>query len=182
MDIKQSSSQQPDLNWSQVRETVKLLSVSSAQVESSMREGDESVTTLTASFADIVGHLDDIKKELAFMEDGELKQRLQAHCVAANNKVCTSIVSFQFYDRMQQCLEHVTENLNGLSEIVESPALLYNPSEWSQLQDKIRSGYTMESEKAMFDAILEGKSIQDAIQIAAEYENPDQGFNEIDLF
>jgi len=182
MDIKQSNSQEPDLNWSQVRETVKLLSVSSAQVEASMREGDESVTTLTESFADIVGHLEDINKELDTLEEGELKQRLQTHCAAANNKVVTSIVSFQFYDRMQQCLEHVTENLNGLSEIVDSPSLLYNPLEWDTLQNKIRESYTMESEKAMFDAILEGKSIEEAIKIAAEYENNNQTFDEIDLF
>jgi hypothetical protein len=41
MENKNSNAQQPDLDWSQVRETVKLLSVSSAQVEASMREGDD---------------------------------------------------------------------------------------------------------------------------------------------
>jgi hypothetical protein len=99
-------------------------------------------------------------------------------CPIAND----SIVAFQFYDRMQQCLEHVTSNLNGLSNIVENPNLLYNSVEWKNLQNMIRDRYTMESEKAMFDAILGGKSIDEAIAIAADYEAEDEKDNEIELF
>jgi len=182
MENKNSSSHQPDLDWSQVRETVKLLSVSSAQVEASMREGDDSVTTLTSSFAEIVGHLEDVRKELDDLEDGAVKDDIKKHCLLAHNKVNESIVAFQFYDRMQQCLEHVTSNLNGLSNIVDNPNFLYNPMEWRKLQNMIRDRYTMESEKAMFDAILEGKTTQEAISIAAEYENKDEKDDEVELF
>jgi hypothetical protein len=83
---------------------------------------------------------------------------------------------------MQQCLEHVTRNLNGLSSIVDNPNLLYNPMEWEGLQNKIREGYTMESEKAMFDAIVAGKSIEEAIAIAAEYEDKENTDDDIELF
>lgn len=179
---KNSNAGQPDLDWSQVRETVKLLSVSSAQVEASMREGDDSVTTLTSSFSDIVGHLEDVRRELNELEEGAVKDDIKRHCLLAHNKVNDSIVAFQFYDRMQQCLEHVTSNLNGLSNIVENPNLLYNPMEWKNLQNMIRDRYTMESEKAMFDAILEGKTIDEAIVIAAEYETKDEKGDEIELF
>ncbi|MDC9727835.1 MAG: hypothetical protein PSN04_00715 [Methyloprofundus sp.] len=182
MEHKNSSAQQPDLDWSQVRETVKLLSVSSAQVQSSMREGDDSVNTLTNSFAEIVGHLEDVSKELNALEDGATKESIKQHCLLAHNKVHESIMAFQFYDRMQQCLEHVTSNLNGLSEIVESPNLLYNPMEWKKLQNMIREKYTMESEKAMFDAILEGKTVEEAIQIATEYDDSAEEGDEIELF
>jgi hypothetical protein len=92
-------------------------------------------------------------------------------------------IAFQFYDRMQQCLQHVTENLTGLSDIVDSPQLLYNPIEWGKLQDKIRKGYTMESEKVMFDAILQGKTIEHAMQLAAEHVNSNEyDDDDIELF
>ncbi len=182
MEIKNSNAQQPDLDWSQVRETVKLLSLSSAQVEASVREGDDSVTTLTASFSDIVNHLEAVREELNSLEEGPAKDAISQHCLLAHNKVNASIMAFQFYDRMQQCLAHVTGNLNGLSNIVENPHLLYNPIEWQKLQDKIRSGYTMESEKAMFDAILAGKTIEEAMAIAAEFENNSDEDDEIELF
>ncbi len=183
MENKKSNAQRPDLDWSQVRETVKLLSVSSAQVESSMREGNDSVTTLTSSFAEIVGHLEDVSKELNGLEDGAVKDGIRQHCLLAHNKVNESIIAFQFYDRMQQCLEHVTSNLNGLSNIVDKPELLYNPREWKELQNTIRNRYTMESEKVMFDAILEGKTIEEAVAMAAEYDDKNEAAeDDIELF
>ncbi len=123
-----------------------------------------------------------MRRELKGLEDGTVKDDIERHCLLAHNKVNDSIVAFQFYDRMQQCLEHVTSNLNGLSNIVENPNLLYNSVEWKNLQNMIRDRYTMESEKAMFDAILGGKSIDEAIAIAADYEAEDEKDNEIELF
>jgi len=40
----------------------------------------------------------------------------------------------------------------------------------------------MESEKAMFDAILAGKTIEEAMAIAAELENQAEDDDEIELF
>jgi hypothetical protein len=78
----------------------------------------------------------------------------------------SSIVAFQFYDRLQQCLSHVSTGLQGLSGIIDNPQRLYNPQEWHSFQTEIRSHYTMESEKIMFDAILNGNSIEEALALA----------------
>lgn len=182
MAIINSNSQQPDLDWSQVRETVKLLTLSATQVQSSMREGDDSVTTLTAAFTDMVTNLTEVSKALESIEDCAAKDKAMQHCLMTSEKVHSSIIAFQFYDRMQQCLQHVTENLNGLSNIVENPQLLYNPMEWKKLQDKIRDGYTMESEKVMFDVILEGKSVAEALELAKQYDNTAKEDDDIELF
>ncbi|MCF7970908.1 MAG: hypothetical protein K9L22_07050 [Methylococcaceae bacterium] len=180
--MSNSNSRQPDLDWSQVRETVKLLTLSASQVQSSMREGEQSVTTLTESFTCMVDNLAEINQVLVSMEDGSTKDKIMQHYRVTNEKVQSSIVAFQFYDRMQQCLQHVIDNLIGLSTIVDSPQLLYNPIEWSKLQDKIREGYTMESEKIMFDAILQGKTIDQAMQLAAEHSNSNEDDDDIELF
>ena len=183
MDISNSNSRQPDLDWSQVRETVKLLTLSVTQLQSSMREGEQSVTTLTESFTSMVNNLSEINKALADIDDSSAKDKILHHYKQTNEKVQSSIIAFQFYDRMQQCLQHVTENLTGLSDIVDSPQLLYNPIEWGKLQDKIRKGYTMESEKVMFDAILQGKTIEHAMQLAAEHVNSNEDDDDdIELF
>ncbi|MBE0469311.1 MAG: hypothetical protein IBX55_07360 [Methyloprofundus sp.] len=177
-----SNSQQPDLDWSQVRETVKLLTLSATQVQSSIREGEQSVTTLTESFTSMVDSLSEINKALEAIEDSPAKDKILQHYRLTNEKVQSSIIAFQFYDRMQQCLQHVTDNLSNLSKIIDSPQLLYNPIEWSKLQDKIRKGYTMESEKIMFDAILQGKTLEQAMQLAAEQANSHQDDDDIELF
>ena len=81
---------------------------------------------------------------------------------------------------MQQCLQHVTSNLRNLSALVENPDRLYNPKEWLEFQGQIRSRYTMESEKLMFDAILQGKSIEEAIAMRDAHENVET--DDIELF
>jgi CHAD domain-containing protein len=158
-----SNSKNPDLDWSQVRETIKLLNLSAAQVDVILQESELSVNTLTESFTDIVESMQTINNHLLALDASGTKDEALACCSETNAKFQTAIIAFQFYDRMQQCLQHVTSNLRGLSTLVENPDRLYNPNEWHEFQNQIRSRYTMESEKMMFDAILQGKSVDDAI-------------------
>jgi len=178
--MAQSDSFQPDLDWSQVRETVKLLTVSVTQVESNMHVGDDSVTKLTESFTSIVDHMTQINELLNTLEPSDVKTAALDHCQQTNEKIQTSIVAFQFYDRLQQSLSHVSNSLRGLSSLVETPERLYNPLEWKKFQDGIRNQYTMESEKILFDALLQGKSIEEAIKLAAQADENDE--DEIELF
>lgn len=176
-----SGSSRPDLDWSQVRETVKLLAVSVAQVEGSMKVGDESVEVLTSSFSSIVEDMNAIQQLLTTLEPSLARDGALRHCASSQERIYSSIVAFQFYDRLQQCLQHVSIGLKGLSDIIENPNRLYNPAEWAAFQEEIRGRYTMESEKVMFDAIHEGKSIDEALALAVAVEqqiNQDQ----IELF
>lgn len=158
-----SNSKKPDLDWSQVRETVKLLSLSAAQVEELLKEGDLSVNTLTESFTTLAEHMQVINGYLLALESGTIRDQALISCSETSDKIQSSVVAFQFYDRMVQCLQHVTSNLAGLSRLLESPERLYSPSEWLKLQNEIRSRYTMESERMMFDAILQGKTVNEAL-------------------
>lgn len=161
-----SGSSQPDLDWSQIRETIKLLAVSVAQVEGSLKVGDESVKVLAGSFIHMVDDMNAIHDILLALAPGEQRDKALAQCSVTQEKIYGSIVAFQFYDRLQQCLEHVSVGLKGLSAIIDTPHRLYNPVEWHKLQQDIRSRYTMESEKIMFDAIHQGKSIDEALAMA----------------
>ena len=95
-------------------------------------------------------------------------------------QIQSSIVAFQFYDRMVQCLQHVTSNLLGLTQLLESPERLYNPTEWSQFQSEIRARYTMESEKVLFDAIIEGRPLDEIKQEREAMMTPSE--DNIELF
>ncbi|MDO9106496.1 MAG: hypothetical protein Q7U57_16220 [Methylovulum sp.] len=177
-----SDSKKPDLDWSQVRETVKLLSLSAAQVEELLREGDLSVNTLTESFTTLAEHMGTINGHLLALDSCAIRDQALVSCSETSDKIQTSVVAFQFYDRMVQCLQHVTSNLIGLSRLLDSPERLYNPTEWLKFQNEIRSRYTMESEKMMFDAILQGKTIDEALA-AKEVQRKEQGQEDnIELF
>jgi hypothetical protein len=175
-----SDSIKPDPDWSQVRETVKLLTLSAAQVDIILQEGDLSVNTLTESFTDIVESMQAINNHLLSLDTSDTRDQALACCAETKAKIQTAIIAFQFYDRMQQCLQHVTSNLRGLSKLVESPERLYNPNEWEAFQNQIRSRYTMESEKMMFDAILQGESVDDAIAAKNAYQHNQSG--DVELF
>ena len=169
-----------DLDWIHVKETSKMLILSAIQVEDMLNEADLSVNTLTESFTSIVEHMQAINSHLLALDSCSIRDEAIACCTETTDKIQASIIAFQFYDRMQQCLQHVTLNLKGLSELVENPDRLYNPEEWEQFQSKIRSRYTMESEKLMFDAIVEGKSVTEALSIKNAHQEDES--DNIELF
>ncbi len=175
-----SESSQPDLDWSQIKETIKLLTVSVALVQTSMKEGDSSVNTLTESFSAMVEHMNAISGILNNMESSDERDCALQHCHATHDRIQASIIAFQFYDRLQQCLDHVVHNLDGLSAVIADPQRLYNPFEWKKFQNEIRQRYTMESEKIMFDAILKGKTMEEAIALASSVQEKEE--DDIELF
>lgn len=177
-----STSFMPDLDWTQVRETSKLLNLSAGQVEAMLMTADVSVNTLTESFTSLVEHMQTIYNHLQELDDSPNREEAIRCCTETSDRIQQSIIAFQFYDRLQQCLHHVTANLKGLSSLVESPERLYNPFEWHKFQMEIRSRYTMESEKIMFDAILSGNSIEQALAIKEAAEAEQNEDDDIELF
>ena len=177
-----SNSFTPDLDWTQIRETSKLLNLSAGQVEDMLITADVSVDTLTDSFTSMVEHMQTIYNHLQDLDDSPSREEALRSCTETSQRIQDSIIAFQFYDRLQQCLHHVTSNLKGLSSLVESPERLYNPFEWHKFQMEIRSRYTMESEKIMFDAVLQGKTIEEALVIKEAAEAKQTDDDDIELF
>ncbi len=176
----ENSNPQPDLDWSQVKETIALLTVSVAMVQNCMQEGDTSVTSLADNFTAMIADMQSIEKVIDTLDDGDVKQQALAHCQDMQSRIQNSIVAFQFYDRLQQSLEHVVLNLEGLSDLIGDPQRLYNPFEWQKFKQEIRGRYTMAQERAMFDAILAGKSMEEAIEEAKNATKMDD--DNIELF
>ena len=84
---------------------------------------------------------------------------------------------------MIQKLSHVSHSMDAMAELIMDRSRLFNPHEWAALQEKIRSRYTMESERLMFDALMNGASVKKALEIAMEHEHTAKGkTGEIDLF
>lgn len=191
-DIQQhgSSAHNPDLDWSQIRETITLLALAVAQVESSMTDGEQSVSTLTASFtkmAEYVKKIRDVSQKITPDKLEKYKKVIATTAEDLEENVESAVIAFQFYDRISQRLDHVCNSLDRLGGIISTPENLYNPEKWKQLQDSIKSSYTMEAERIMFEYILRGHSIQEALNIYRHHfeqeeanKNPDD--DEIELF
>lgn len=157
----------PDLDWSQVRETVLMLELSAGQIESAMRDSNSSVNVLSESFTTMAGYVHAMSASLASLpNEGELgatKESLSGMAEQVSGMVNHTIVAFQFYDKLVQRLDHVCHSLSLLGGLVADRSRLYNPDEWAALQDSIRAKYTTADELAMFEAVLAGVPVQEAI-------------------
>lgn len=173
----------PDLDWSQVRETVLMLELAAAQIEAAMREGNGSVEVLTNSFTSMANYMQEMQDGLASLSDegtdGELKHKLLGNAGQVASMVHGSIVAFQFYDKLVQRLAHVRHGLEGLSGLVSDQRRLFVPYEWVALQDKIRSKYSMVEEVAMFEAVMNGMSVDEAVE---HFRSQMQESDDIELF
>ena len=157
----------PDLDWSQVRETVLMLELSAGQIEAAMTDSNSSVEVLTDSFTTMAGYMRTIADSVSALPDdgdaGDAKRNLGAAAEHVSGMVHQAIIAFQFYDKLVQRLAHVGLSLGDLSDLVADPRRLFNPGEWVGLQDKIKTKYSTREEIAMFDAVMQGVPVQEAV-------------------
>jgi hypothetical protein len=175
-----SNAHNPDLNWSQVRETVRMMNLAVAQIEMSMTEGDDSVDTLTNAFTTMAGRVQVIESLVKEKGGGE-DQQVVEQCEAISAEMQHAIMAFQFYDKLTQRLSHVSHSLESLVDLVGDNSRLFNPVEWSLLQEKIKSRYTMPAEHNMFELMMSGMSIKDVLKQMKENEDKDKE-DDIELF
>lgn len=158
----------PDLDWSQVHETMVMLELAAGQIEAAMTESNSSVDVLTDSFTTMAGYLRTITTTLGQLPDtgetGAMKASLVGAAEHVNSTAQQAIIAFQFYDRLSQRLSHVCHSLAELSGLVADRKRIFSPDEWIHLQETIQSKYTSVEERAMFDAVIAGAPVQDVLQ------------------
>lgn len=180
-----STSSEPDLDWSQVRETILMLNLATARIEFCMRDGDDSVETLTDSFTTIAGNVAKLRGAMdnvleKYDVDAAMKDDIVKTGAQISQKMQSIIVAFQFYDKLVQRLAHISKSMAALGNLVGDSTRLYSPYEWRGLQEKIRSTYTMSDEKQLLDALIAGASVEDVVRMMEE-ESKTQG-SEIEMF
>lgn len=183
-----SSAHSPDLDWSQVRETVLMLELAAGQVQAAMKDSNTSVGVLTDTFTSLADTLVTVDAALDTLPDsvgnGLVKAEIRDGTRLIGEKVHQAIIAFQFYDKLVQRLDHVCASLAGLGTVVADRAKIYNPDEWVALQQRIRDKYTMEEERAMFDAVLAGMTVHEALEhyMQARMQQVAESGGDIELF
>src|SRR5574343_165720 len=163
-----TSAHMPDLNWSQVRETVLMLELAAVQIEAAMKDSNASVEVLTDSFTTMAGYMRMISETVQTLPDqgevGVAKQNLTGVSEHVSGMVHQAIIAFQFYDKLVQRLAHVGLSLGDLSDLVADSRRLFNPAEWDDLQSHIKGKYTTREEIAMFEAVMQGVPVHEAVE------------------
>ncbi|MFT7245924.1 MAG: hypothetical protein ACI82A_003295 [Candidatus Azotimanducaceae bacterium] len=169
-----------DASWCHIKETLTMLQLSSAQIRSSMEDGDISITELSNTLGTISTSAQQIRELLNDSPDDAV-----VYAENIQTEVQRGIMACQFHDRVTQRLCHVTDALQHLGDLVSSEDGFTNPDSWLKLQEEIRSSFTMESERIMFEHIMMGASVEEALEIYQHHFSTaadDDSGDEIELF
>ena len=173
-------------DWSQIGETVRMLHLATAQVEAAMRDSNASVGVLTDTFTAMAETLDRIDGTLSGLpetSDGsQIKTGIHEDTRQVAAKVRQAIIAFQFYDKLVQRLDHASLGLESLAGLVGDHQRRHDPAHWAKLQEQILAKYTMAEERAMFDAVMAGATVAEALQCYLDAHAGSDGGGDIELF
>jgi hypothetical protein len=147
---------------------------------------------LTSSFTDLASHsreIDNHVQELTSLSElEEFKRKVSGETQEMQNKINQAITAFQFYDRISQRLDHVSSSLEKTSNLLSKPEEINNKPSWQAIQNDVRNSYSMEAERIMFEHIMRGATVKEALEIyqhhfdQADTNTNDETDDEIELF
>jgi len=162
------------------------LNLTSGEIRMSVKEANGVVQTLTKTFMEMVGDVHEIQlaaeKLSGKSDDAEIKAQIIDKCAAYLDKVQEGTMGFQFYDKMTQRLNHTSGNLQKLKRMTEASETLNSIDNWKELKHDIEQSYTMEEDRVLFNALMKGDSIQEAVRLASEAQKKQLDENNTELF
>lgn len=150
-------------------ETVHMLDLTANQIDLTLREGNDSMELLTNTFTSMADCLDSLEKSLEKIVYGSEKSLNGSHvltdCYAAKEKINNAIIGLQFYDRLTQRFKYIRESLIVLAELIDDPCRQNTPEEWVTLRKKIKSDYSTEQKKTIFNALMDGMDLDKVFEL-----------------
>jgi len=168
-----------DTPWCHVQETMNLLILAMAQIELGLEDGDQKVASLGDLFTDMATHQQQVNQYLAAQKD--TPQTITEHGLQLAAKVNQGVMAFQFYDRLSQRLQHVVNGLGLTKEVLGDQHARHTRAAWQQVNQQIKNGYSLEEERALFDCILQGGTLAQALALYQQHKKKPQE-DDIELF
>lgn len=156
-------------------EASRLLLLCNTQLTLSINQSDQDILELSRVFqnlAEICSKLEHEQTTSSKLND--LHQQIQ-------HSVNDGVIAFQFYDRLTQQLSHIQQTMEQLSYLIQDHENLADENKWQALRTQLKNNYSMESEHQIFQAIMNGKSKQQALELhhqLAQQQNDD----DVELF
>lgn len=165
-----------EVDWCHIQESIKILLLAMAQIELSLTDGEQNVTSLGELFTDMAKHLEGMNNYLVQLKD--TPSEVLSHGENLASAVNEGVVAFQFYDRVSQRLQHVIMGLALMEEVLSNQKERISPEAWDKLQEEIEASYSLDCEKKMFDLVLQGVPVHEALKL---YKDQHQSTPEDDI-
>lgn len=156
------------------QEAAKLLLLCTTQLDLSIKQSDNDILMLSQVFQELA-------KICAQLENNEAHSTtLNALHQQIQQNVNNGVIAFQFYDRLTQQLAHIEQGMAELSQLIQDSENLADEDKWLSLRNHLKECYSMESEHQIYQAIMEGKTKEQALDI---YQQTKQSINDdVELF
>ena len=147
-------------SWCHLQETMTMLQLTSAQIRTSILDGEDSVSQLTHTLESIAER-SQLLQQLMDTDVNAAKEQTEALMEDVNR----GVMACQFHDRVSQRLDHVTSSISKIASIVTNPAEFSDAGKWQSLQQDISKTYTMDCERLMFEQIMMGRTVEEALEL-----------------
>lgn len=138
----------------------KLQELTQALIKFSMHDGDRASQELSVRLANIQRCFDEISAHLNTDDqaDGEKKPEINVEAAQQSiqggiSEIMNCLIELQFFDRISQRMDHAVQSLEA--ESADEP-----------VKKRVGNIFTMQDERILYAALLEGHSVDDAVQKA----------------
>lgn len=165
-------------------ELVAMLGVIASQIQSAMQETDAPATTLVETAHSLTKATQTVATCLFDFSGSPARvfQDLMVLHDDLHSRAGKAATAIQFHDRLAQCLTHVCSNLTYLAEFLASSDKPKTAAEWAQLRERVRSTYSMEEERALFDRLNSANSPEEQQQALERHRSVAGGTGKVELF
>lgn len=165
------------------------LNLSIAQIDRSLEEGGDEISKLIENFNFMSSMLKQIQEHnLNILNKNqsddiinEKSQMIQNTSASLQFQMNSTIIAFQFFDRMTQRLQHVSKSLDELTQLVQKDVSEQSPEQWEKFRSVVGKQVSMEEEQQLFEMIFDQNiSAKQAVKKIKESIKYDE--DEIELF
>ena len=125
--------------------------LSVALIRFCIQDGDAASEEISDRLSSIQALVDQAKEQLSAAENtNEINEKLDSIAL----EVMNAVISLQFFDRISQRMEHAIESVEVISDAASEKA------------KTLDQRFTMDDERILYDALLEGCSVDEALEKA----------------
>jgi len=125
-----------------------------ALVKFCVQDGDDASREISERLAAMQTCVSEAKALLVSSDNSVSMNELSEKLDTMSDEIMNTVMSLQFFDRISQRMEHAIESVEAVSE----PA--------SEKAKTIEQRFTMDDERILYDALLEGSSVDEALDRA----------------
>jgi hypothetical protein len=128
-----------------------LLNVSTAQIESILKDGNKSIENISREFTTISKSLEVLITEINHKDTLNTLSKTNNNIEGITVNIDSILVSLQFFDRLTQRLQHVIQGINLISKEIKNTDY---GKDWEDLYQQICDSYTLSEEQSIFEDMM----------------------------